>query len=402
MRPRTSRLVPLLNTGLAPFTARRDADRYLHKILDRLGTSPGEDPEFIDGMRFLLREVAQADRLSPLGWLSFTGDIKARIANRARIRRRIAECPAILDERIERPIVVVGLPRTATTLAHRILAAAPGARGPALWEWGHTDLALPEAQRRKAIRSVDNAMRVVGLLAPALRDIHPQSAEAADECAFLLPHGEQHLARTSLPGYESWLATYDFGPDYEYHRQALQVLQYGRERRRWVLKCPTHLGRLDLILRLYPDALIVWTHRDPAEVVGSIASLVEASRGAHQHRLNTDDLHDIGRMVVTSMSGLVDKGRTARTGIPRDQIIDLRYPELTADPLGKVEWLYGQLDLEWTAADEDRVRAATEYRPGRPHEYALDRYGLTPADIKTAFGDYGRLAEPPVFGSGST
>lgn len=399
MHPRTSPLTPVLSAGLKPFMPRRDAERLMEKMLHRGGIH--DDLAFTDTMRFLLREVAKVERLSALGWYSFVSDIEGRLRNRARVRRLLAAHPAIEDEPIVRPIVVVGLPRTATTLAHNILSGASGARGPKLWELMHTSLALPEPVQRKIIRSVDNAMRLVSVLAPAMRDIHPQRATRADECAFFLPHGEQHLARAPLPGYEAWLARYDFEPDYRYLKQGLQVLQHGREPARWVLKCPTHLGRLDVVMKLFPDATIVWTHRDPVTVVGSICSLVETSRALHMRRLQPEDLRDIGRMAVATMSGLVERGRDARTRIRRHQIIDLRYPELTADPLGVVEKLYGSLGLEWTPDDRARVETATGRRPGRPHEYSLDRYGLDEARVHAAFGDYGRLADPPIFGSSS-
>jgi hypothetical protein len=399
MHPRTSPLTPVLSAGLTPFTPPRDANRLIQKILRRNNIREEEDPDFIDDMRFLLREVTRVERLSNLGWFSFYSDIEGRLRNRARVRRILAAHPEIEQAPVVRPIVVVGLPRTATTLAHNILAGALGARGPKLWELMHTSVSLPVPVERRVIRGVDNAMRMVATLAPAMRDIHPQRAERPDECAFFLPHGEQHLARVPLPGYEAWLRERDFEPDYRYLRQGLQVLQHGREARRWVLKCPTHLGRLDLILKLFPDATFVWTHRDPVTVVGSICSLVETSRAMHLRRLQPDDLHDIGRMAVATMSALVDKGRDDRTRIPRHQVIDLRYPELTADPLGAVEKLFGMLGLEWTAADRARVEAATDRGPGRPHEYTLDRYGLDKATVNEAFGDYGRLADPPIFGS---
>ena len=181
--------------------------------------------------------------------------------------------------------MVVGLPRTATTLAHNILAGAPGARGPMLWELMHTSLPFPIAKQRKVIRSVDNAMRMVTALAPAMRDIHPNGPSARR--MRVLPASRRTTPRRApLPGYEKWLREHDFAPDYRYLKQGLQVLQHGRDRR-WVLKCPTHSGRLDLILKLFPDATIVWTHRDPVTVVGSICSLVETSRAMHLRRLAT-------------------------------------------------------------------------------------------------------------------
>jgi hypothetical protein len=324
------------------------------------------------------------------------------MVNRARVRRLVADYPAIADERIAAPIIVVGLPRTATTLTHHILAGAEGVRGPLLWEWMHTDLRLGEREQAKVIRQVEAAMRAVMFLTPAMIDIHAPQAQRPDECAFFLPHTEGHLARAPMPHYERWLQTRDFADDYAYLKQGLQVLQHGRPQARWVLKCPTHLGHLDLLMEQFPDATIVWTHRDPSTVVGSICSLVETSRSMHLHRLRVHDLHDIGRMALATMPSLVERAREARTRIPRPQIIDLPYPKLTADPVGEIRALYRKLGLHWTPEDEARVIEADQRGPGRRHEYAIDRYGLDEALTNDAFGDYGKLADLPGLGGAST
>jgi len=398
MRRRTSLLLPAINTALAPFTYRRDPERFMNRLLERHSINEAADPRFIWDMRYLLHQVAAVPNLSPVGWRSFTGDIGARLRNRERVRRLHTTHPDIGHERIVRPIIVVGLPRTATTLTHNILAGAEGARGPLLWEWMHTDLPMGDREQRAVVRKVETAMRMMTFLTPAMLDIHAPQAEKPDECAFFLPHTEGHLARAPMPEYEEWLKTRNFAADYAFLKQGLQVLQHGREARRWVLKCPTHLGHLDLLMEQFPDATIVWLHRDPVTVVASICSLVETSRAMHLRPLGTDDLHDIGRMAVATMSSLVERGRTARTKILRDRIIDLRYPQLTADPLGVIQGLYKALGLPWSSKDEMRVLDAERSGPGRRHKYMLGRYGLDDADVNAAFGDYGKLADLTGFG----
>jgi hypothetical protein len=392
MVPRTSRALPAINLALRPLTLRRDADRAIDTMLRRHHIDEDADPDFISGMRVLLHQAAHVDGLSPLGWFSFYTDIETRLANRARVHSILTDHPEIVSERIERPIIVVGLPRTATTLTHHILAGADGVRGPQLWELMHTSLELPERERRKIIRGIDSAMRTVTALAPAMRIIHPQRATRPDECAFYLPHGEQHLARAPMPWYEKWLKEHDYSDDYTYLKQGLQILQHGRPRARWVIKCPTHLGHLNVVMKLFPDATIVWTHRDPVTVVGSICSLVETSRAIHLHHV---DLPDIGRMALSTMANLVERGRDARTDIGAGHIIDLPYPALTARPYRVVKDLYLLLGLKWTAEDEARLQEAGHRGPGRSHEYTLTRYGIDEADVREAFGNYAELAELP-------
>jgi hypothetical protein len=396
MHRRTTRALPAINLALRTFVHRRDPGEAIAAILRRHRIDAHADPDFIRDMRHLLRQVAAVPDLSPLGWFSFYSDIETRLRNRDRVRRLTAAHPEIEAEEIRAPIIVVGLPRTATTLTHHILAAADGARGPQLWEWMHTDLPLGDRERRAAIRGVDAGMRMVAAVAPAMRDIHPQHAERPDECAFFLPHTEGHLARAPMPEYEQWLKRRDFTADYAYLKQGLQVLQHRRPKARWILKCPTHLGHLKTLIDLFPNAMIVWTHRDPITVVPSICSLVETSRAMHLRRIDNDARADIGRMALDTMPDLVDRARTARTRIPPAQIIDLPYPVLTANPIDTVQELYGRLGLRWRTEDEQRVAAVAHRGPGRRHEYALSEYGINESDVEQGFGDYGQLANAPA------
>jgi hypothetical protein len=390
---RTSRALPAVNLALRLFERRSDPDSAYDRLLIKHGITEADDAAFHHDMRFLLREAAAVPNLSPLGWFSFHGDVEGRLRNRARVRALLAAHPEIAEEEVRAPIVVLGLPRTATTLTHHILAGAQDVRGPLLWEWMHTSLKPADTERDKIIRGVEGAMRMVAAAAPAMRVIHLPQAELPDECANFLPHSEGHLARAPLPAYEQWLQTREFGADYAYLKQGLQVLQHGRPSARWVLKCPTHLGRLPELLRQFPDATLVWTHRDPVTVMGSICSLIETSRGMHLRRLGDADRADIGRMALSTMSTLLEQGRTDRLQIPPAQIIDLPYPLLTAKPLETVKELYGLLGLRWRPQDEQHVHEASERGPGRAHEYALDQYGVTEAEIDAAFGDYAALAD---------
>jgi hypothetical protein len=194
-----------------------------------------------------------------------------------------------------------------------------------------------------------------------------------------------------MPEYHEWLRDRDHLPDYEYLRQALQVLQYGRERERWILKSPMHLERLPAVLKVFPDATIVWTHRDPVTVIGSLCSLVETTQAMHVRR---PDLHGIGRMWLDIQARAVELGRDARVRGPRGAFVDVPYTWLNAEPHEKIPRLYELIGSKWT---EDDARNLDDVlaRPGigRQHEYELSRYGLSPTEVEEAFGDYPQLVE---------
>src|SRR5690606_1075560 len=306
-----------------------------------------------------------------------------------RVRRLHSENPALSSEPIERPIVIVGLPRTATTLTHNIIARTEGHRAPLLWELNHTDLQKSPEAEAAVIRDVDRGVRAVLRLAPAFWSIHPQGATKPDDCPFLLPHGFQHLARAPLPASEARLRERDYGPDYDYLKQAPQVLQYGRPRHRWVLKSPTHLESLLDRVQVSPDCSIVWMHRDPVTVLGSIRSLVETSMLLHVRR---PDLDYIGQMCLRLTRRLVERGRAARDKIAPERLVDVPYDWLVADPHASMPFLYDLLGANWTDQDAAALESIVRRPAHRNHEYVCIRYGLDVEEINAAFGDYSKFA----------
>lgn len=286
---RTSLATSALNVLLRPATAGiRTPDRTFDALVVKAERKTRADaaavPEFVDDLRLLLHSFAACPGLSPMGWQSVVSDIGVRLENRLRVDRLIHQFPEIEDEPIEDPVVIVGLPRTATTLAHNIIAGSEGHRGPALWELLFTDIDRGEGARRAHIEDTRKMARAFMRLAPAFRVIHPLDAEKPDECNYLLPHGSSHLARADMPDYDRWQRSRHYLPDYGYLKQAVQVLQHGRPRRRWVLKSPMHLAHLPELLAVFPGTTIVWTHRDPVEAIGSVCSMVETTQALHVRR----------------------------------------------------------------------------------------------------------------------
>ncbi|WP_335989996.1 sulfotransferase family protein [Glycomyces sp. MUSA5-2] len=399
---RTSNLIPVLNALMAPsLRSRNNPDRVFWKLLERAGDQAGDHPPMheadIDGYRRLLAGFATAPGLSGLGWAMARGDVQARIANQMRIEALHAAHPEIGREVIERPIVIVGLPRTGTTVTHKVIAQSAGHRAPALWELMHTSLALPPREEARLVRQIDQVMRLVLRLAPSMRAIHPQAAAGADEDPFLLPHGAQHLARAPMRGYETWCYQRDYTRDYDLLKKAYQVLQHGREPQRWVIKSPTHLANLDQIIRVFPDAQIVWMHRAPVTVMGSICSLVETSWQMHVHR---PDPAEVGQMCLRMLPWMVERARAARTvapgqgraAVPREQIIDVPYHDVVVDkPHEKMPVLYDRLGAKWTADDAARLGATMARPTKRTHEYAIKWFGLNEDEVEQAFGDYSRV-----------
>ncbi|WP_210592821.1 sulfotransferase [Streptomyces sp. GESEQ-35] len=379
----------LANLLLRPaFGSRRDPDRVFDRIAGKAGQADG-DEWFTDGFRLLLREWAADEELSPVGWQSGQAHVRRHLTNRARIRRLIAEHPAIEQETVEKPVFVVGLPRTATTLTHSVLSLSGEHRCPRLWELLAPGLEPSPRERQKAITSARRTVDGVFLLSPRFRDIHLMTAEGPEECTFLLPHALVPLSQAHLPEYHAWQFERDFVPDYRHLKQCFQVLQYGRPRRRWILKSPMHTGNLDALLDVFPDATLVWTHRDPATAVASFCSLVECGMALARRNV---DLHTLGATWLDLLSRSVHRGLAARADIPREALVDVPYSWLGSDPATGAPKLYDAVGARWTDADAARLpEVATRLKGSRPHRYDLSRYGLTHADIESAFTGYNAL-----------
>jgi hypothetical protein len=385
--------ITLANLLLRPtLGSRRAPDRVFDRIVAKSGQGDGNgdgDGEFTDGFRFLLRHWAGEADLTPVGWQSAQAHLRRHLTNRARVRRLITENPAIEEEPIDKPVFVVGLPRTATTLAHGVLSLSDEHRCPLLWELLMPGLYASPARQGKAITSTRRWVGGVNLLAPRFRHIHPMTAESPEECTFVLPHALVPLCQARIPEYQAWHFERDFVPDYGYLKQVYQVLQHGRPRRRWMLKSPMHLGNLDALRAVFPDATIVWTHRDPATVVASFCSLVEQ---AMTGTLRPLDPHVLGAQWLELLSRSMERALAARAAIPREALVDVPYSWLGSDPATGAPKLYEAVGARWTDADAARLPGIVARPKGsRPHRYDLARYGLTPADIESAFADYNAL-----------
>jgi hypothetical protein len=387
----------VLNAALGRATrARSDPEAALAVWEERVASvfaaaGPGtvldpDDRAFIADLGFLLQCFARVPDLTPLGWNVQLRSAAQRLENRLRVKWIHAQTPLVAAEPIERPVFIVGLPRTASTFLHRLLAAAEGHRGPLLWELPRTGLDRDPASAARSRTTVHRQAAALARLAPDYDAIHPLRADRPEESIALMWRTYFPLSCAPLPDYRTWLEGAEVTADYAYLKQALQVLQYGRERRRWVLKFPGHAAHLDVIRQVFPDARFVWSHRDPAAAVGSFCSLVEA---LHRLHCKAVDRTGIGRTWLEVLAESVRRGRKLRRALPDDAVADVSYHRLVSDPHRYAPRLFEQIGAEWSIADRDGLNARIDEAERLPeHVYTLERYGLSPEMIEEAFGDY--------------
>lgn len=403
---RTTLAFTIANAAMTPMLrSRKEPDKAWAKAAQRVekefgGELDEADRQWIEDFRFLIGCVAEVPDLSAIGWVTTMMDAQARLRNRLRIRELHREHPEIGEEPITRPVFVVGLPRTATTLAHQVLARSGQCRGPRLWEMVRTGLQRSPEEEARLVKKVARQFSATRF-APDFDHIHPVDATKPEESMFLLPHGLYHLLfHAPMPEYRAWFAARDTTVDYRYLRSALQVLQYGRPRRpdgsphRWVLKYPLDLGEMASIKQVFPDATFVWTHRSPVTVMGSLCSLADLAQSLFVTRVDREAL---GAYAMELMAEIVESGRTFRQRHLRT-VVDVPYHLLADDPYAYVPDLYEQLGLEWSIKDEGHLARALE-RPirDRKHEYTLSSYGLDDDMVHRTFADYEQMVSAQNF-----
>lgn len=384
---RVSPWLKAVNTVLTPAISgrRKKIDRLLERAVreaeDRTGSTAHGEDAFIADMRALLAGYADIHGLTLTGWVGVQQEVTDRLENRLRVRKLHALNPEIADEPVSRPIVVTGVPRTGTTMLQRLLAVPATHRSPLMHELMHADLESADHMRR-AERATDFLNKAVPTFG-TVYDMHPLKPDAD---VWVLPHGIGHLVRAQPPGYVQWMLERDYTPDYRYLKQTLQVLQHGRPRRRWVLRAPAHLWNLGALVKAFPDAQIVWTHRDPAAALASLCSMTETATAMNTGEI---DPREIGRTWLGLFATGIDRARAARARLPEYAVVDVPYRDLTRDARERLPQLFDHLGAPWGRTEADALEAALAARP-TDHKYDLARYGLTEGEVDQALGDYKR------------
>ena len=341
---------------------------------------------------FLASCEREAD-LTTFGRILITKMLAAALANRIDLHRWSVEHPTVLEERIDSPWIIVGLPRTGTSVLSMLLGLDPMARPLRQWEAAHLippptlEGAGEDPRIAKTAQELDGLMK----LNPPLRAMHPFGATLAQECVSLFMYDVRTLAletQAHVPTYARWLEGADMAPAYAQHKLALQALQSAQPTERWILKTPNHLWHLKALLGAYPDARIIWTHRDPGPVVTSLASLANAG----QRPLTCAGRPPTGGRGVEAQVCLrpgLHGGLDEASGDGWCQ--HLHYDALMADPVGAVRGLYRRFGDEVSDLHARRMEAFLEQRPQDAfghHRYDPADFGWTYAGLAEEFADY--------------
>lgn len=381
--------------GYTPIALSMDA--LLDKAHENTGLDDFGGDAFRQPLAVLLDGLEREARLSLMGRMVARGDLLRILENRLKLVDFFKQHPEVLEQRIERPIFVVGPPRSGTTIFHDLLEMDPDNRVPLSWETAFP-LPPPEAATFKSdprIAQVQADLDRVDQLVPEFKKMHPMGAERAQECVAMLSHDFAAMifyVQFDVPTYDQWVALNDMTSAFEWHRRFLQVLQWKAPGKRWALKSPQHLWHIQHVHREYPDALFVQTHRDPVRVLVSISSLVATLR-----RLSSDhvSLPEIARYYAMALAQAYDNTIDYRESgaLPAAQVVDLHFRDFVADQVGTVRRAYEHFGLELSSEAAGAMQQFLDDNPADKHGkhfYSFADTGLDEAEVRKGFERYQR------------
>ncbi|MGI5501357.1 sulfotransferase family protein [Lentzea sp. CA-135723] len=362
----------------------------------KTGLADFGDDWFREPLDVLVRSLNTEASLSPLGFELTRHRLTALLADRLRLRELQRNHPEVLDVEVRVAAEICGLPRTGSTLLHRLLAASPQVTSTLSWEVAYP-LPFPgegpDAERRKS--RARERMQVFAQLSPDFGDLHTVVWDGPEEDVLLLDRTFVSMSFDSfywVPSYGDWLRSADQRPAYRELREWLQVLQWQHADRSlpWVLKSPHHLTAVDTVLDEFPDCRIVMTHRSPVNAVPSYASMVRAMSA--QYSENVDPVH-IGRYWSGRFARTLRGFASARSARP-ERFVDVRFADTVSRPLDVAREVLTALGLPPGPADDAAFEAyLTRNRTERhgSHSYSPADFGLSEDRLRTDFAFYSEV-----------
>lgn len=375
-------------------TVRLDAQQILEQAQTQTGISL-TDPVPRAGLETLVRSLNADASLNLFGRFAIRNMLHRSMESRLNVE---GAHPSLTDGNLSvilEPVFIIGMPRSGTTILHALLHLDRNHRAPLAWE-----CQLPHPAPRNAdyesnarVETVRREFDQLFRLVPDFKKKHYMEADSPQECVGITAMNfisYQYLALAYIPTYYDWFCAADQSHNLRWHRTFLEFLQSGGVvKPRWLLKSPVHMMRLPAVFDVYPDAKVIATHRDPARVVPSTASLISSTRSLYS---DDEDALRTGREQLGTWSDylnrfLVDRQRLAK----EDQIVDVQFETFRRDQMSVVDSIYEKFGWELHTEDRTKMQQFLQEQPHGKHgvhEYSLEEFGIGQKEIRTYFGDY--------------
>ncbi len=373
-----------------------DLDAVLAAAVERTDLLDFGQDDFRERLGLWLSEVDEDPERTALGRFSLYNDCVRYASNRLLVNDLLARHPEIHDLEIVRPIIVVGLPRSGTTHLVNLIAADERLRSMPLWE-GQEPVPNPKDEPRedgvdpRYLRS-EAAWQGMKMASPLIASMHPMNPDHIhEELELQLPdftsYNQEWVAR--VPRWRDYYLAHDQTQHYVNLETMLKILQWFRPRDRWVLKCPQHLEQLGPLMKVFPDATIVVTHRDPVSVIQSAITMLTYSARMTYVSPRPDFYLDYW---TDRVRHLLEASVRDRHLLPEGRTTDVLFHELMSDDMGTVERIYEVAGLEMT--DTARAQISTyiaEHPRGRDGQVIYDLrkdFDADPSDVRAIFDFY--------------
>ena len=350
------------------------------------------------GLSVLVDSLNREADLHPLGRFLMQTHLLDLLRTRLQLIEAWKRQPqTVKDSPISRPIFITGMPRSGSTFLHELLAADPALRAPRIWEVMFP-VTANEPDRGWHDRRVWKAATCLWWfrrLAPEADAVYPMRARTPHECVTIHSYtlmSEEFISSCRVPAYADFLRASDRVPIYEWQKRFLQHLQQDQPPGRWILKAPDHVYSLDALFSVFPDALVIQTHRDPLDVLKSTIHLTRVLHGLYAR---AEDPAQLAAREARVLSAAIDRCLRFRDAHPElaQRFVDVNYSELTADPLTVINHVYRHFDMTLTAKAAGRINELALHRSryrGRRHIPGLADMGLDARTLAGRFENYCR------------
>ena len=344
-----------------------EPEALMEVAAERTGLSDFGDGSFREPFDVLCTALRTEAALSPHGVVTVWSQLVQLLKNRLLVEDLLHRHPEIHEVPVDRPIVITGLPRSGTTHLHNLLSADPALRSLPYWEavepvLADSDLPGPGEPDPRFTRS-EQSLDFMNSAMPYWRRMHEMTVDHSHEEIHLLAldfSGTLFAAMGPIPSYWEWYRATDQTRSYRYLRTLLKVLTWLRGGERWVLKAPQHLEQFGPLMRAFPDATVVITHRDPVSIAASLTTMMAYVSRVYR---DTVDLRATGRFWADRITHQLNRAAADRDLLPPGQSTDVLFHEFMADPLGTVEGIYARAGQPFTG----QARAAmSAYQADHP------------------------------------
>jgi len=400
--PRRPWLVKLIN-GLDPFLSKTSLapkklnfESLIKEAQSKTKLSDFGDHTCFEGLKVLLQSLEEENELNTIGTIVAKQLILNGLINRLKIIHHRKSNPLIENEKIVKPIFILGLPRTGTTLLHYLISLDKEIRFTPTWESFHPCPPVKKStlDNDRRISKTKRELMLFWKLIPNIRSVHDFDHLTPQECIVFMGHTFNTFALPTqfyIPKYMNWLQHSDLDFLYTEHKRMLQLMQSGGHRNKhWILKAPAHIFCIDQILKVYPDAHIIQTHRDPIRAIASSCSLNYALAQLTSDHL---ELNKFGNLHLNVLSDWLVINTTQRSNYKErsTQFYDLNFNEFVRDPISNVRNIYDHFNLNWTQEFENDmcnyIQNDSHLRFGK-HIYSPEQFGIDPINASEKIESY--------------